>query len=239
MEQSNDSLLESLLIDVERTVMQFWEALRSQSVQPVINPLIEKFRWIIVSTIALLILSLFGLQLLPHSTTTVEVRNLIFSGLQNTDQLTSATMTAKATIRIEKPSEVFGLPVGQTNLVYEGVSQVQAGINLKQLQVKAVSPGEVHLVLPAPYLRDIGLNVGQSTILANYSKWLAPKASAELEEEAQLKAIAAIRQEACESNILEAANNSAKQLLTEILKKLKYETIVIETQLPQDKTCAK
>ncbi|MEP0918809.1 DUF4230 domain-containing protein [Leptolyngbya sp. DQ-M1] len=219
--------------------MRFWDALLSQSVETVINPIVEKFKWLIVSAIVLLMLGLFGLQFLPHSATTVEVRNLIFSGLQNADQLTSATMTAKATIRIEKPSDVFGLQVGQTNLVYEGVSQVQAGIDLKQLQVKSVSPGKVHLVLPAPYLRDIGLNVGHSTILANYSEWFAPKASAELEEEAQLKAIAAIRQEACESNILESANNSAKQLLTEVLQKLNYETIVIETQLSHDGACAK
>ncbi|MBD1843768.1 DUF4230 domain-containing protein [Cyanobacteria bacterium FACHB-63] len=220
--------------------MRFWGALRSQSVETVINPIVEKFKWLIVSAIVLLMFGLFGLQLLPHpSATTVEVRNLIFSELQNADQLTSATMTAKATIRLEKPSEVLGLQVGQTNLVYEGVSQVQAGINLKQLQVKSVSPGKVHLVLPAPYLRDIGLNVGHSSILANYSEWFAPKASAELEEEAQIRAIAAIRQEACDSNILEAANNSAKQLLTEVLKKLNYETIVIETQLPQDGTCSK
>lgn len=121
--------------------------------------------------------------------------------------------------------------------MYEGVSQVQAGINLKQLQVKSVSPGKVHLVLPAPYIRDIGLNVGRSTILANYKEWIAPKATPELQEEAQLKAIAAIRQEACNSNILEAANTSAKQLLTDILTKMKYTTIEIDTQLPKDRTC--
>lgn len=219
--------------------MQFWGALLSQSVETVITPIVEKFKGLIVSAIVLLMLGLFGLQFLPHSVTTIEVRNLIFSGLQNADQLTSATMNAKATIRLEKPSEIFGLQIGQTDLVYEGVSQVQAGINLKQLQVKSVSPGKVHLVLPAPYLREIGLDVGRSSILANYSKWFALQASAELQEEAQLKAIAAIRQEACESNILESASNSAKQLLTEILQKLNYETIVIETQLPKDGTCSK
>lgn len=216
--------------------MAFWQALLGQGVLSTIASLLEKYKGYILSAIAPLLLIV--LMFFHHSSTsTIEVRNLIFSGLKNADQLTAITFNAKATIRVEKPSEVFGVKIGQTNFVYEGVSQVQAGINLKQLQVKSVSPGKVHLVLPAPYIRDIGLNVGRSTILANYKEWIAPKATPELQEEAQLKAIAAIRQEACDSNILEAANRSAKQLLTEILTKLKYTTIEIETQLPKDRTC--
>lgn len=210
-----------------------WEALLGRSIQPTI----KGYVWQVLSAIVPLLLILFGLLFFHHTTTTVEVRNLIFSGLKNADELTTATIDAKATIRVEKPSEVLGVKIGQTNFVYEGVSQVQAGINLKQLQVKSVSPGKVHLVLPAPYIRDIGLNVSRSTILANYKEWIAPKATPELQEEAQLKAIAAIRQEACDSNILEAANNSAKQLLTDILTKMKYTTIEIDTQLPRDGIC--
>ncbi|GAP97907.1 DUF4230 domain-containing protein [Leptolyngbya sp. NIES-2104] len=217
--------------------MAFWGTLLEQGVQSTISLSAKKHKWQVLSAIAPLLLIVF--MLLHHtSSSTIEVRNLIFSGLKNADQLTAVTIDAKATIRVEKPSEVFGVKIGQTNFVYEGVSQIQAGINLKQLQVKSVSPGKVHLVLPAPYIRDIGLNVGRSTILANYKEWIAPKATPELQEEAQLKAIAAIRQEACDSNILEAANTSAKQLLTEILTKLKYTTIEIETQLPTDRTCA-
>ncbi len=221
--------------------MLAWSALLKQSTQTVIHQGLEKLGWRVLSGLALLIISVFSLLfLLPSSATTVEVRSLLFANLQNVDQLTTVTMDAKATVRVEKPSEVLGMQVGQTYFVYEGVSKIQAGIDLKQLQVKSVSSDnrKVHLVLPAPYIRDIGLNVGRSSILANYSEWLAPKATPELQEEAQLKAIAAIRQEACERNILEAANSSAKQLLTDILTKLHYTTIQIDTQLPKDSTCA-
>jgi len=221
--------------------MLSWSALLGQRTQAAIHQVFGKVGLKVVTTIALLMISLFfSLPFLFHtSTTTVEVRSLIFAGLQNVDQLTAVTMDAKATVRVEKPSELLGWQIGQTNFVYEGVSQVQAGINLKQLQVKSVSADnhKVHLILPPPYIRDIGLNVGHSTILANYTEWLAPKATPELQEEAQLKAIAAIRQEACQSNILEAANRSAKQLLTDVLLKLGYTTIQIDTQLPEDGAC--
>lgn len=204
--------------------------------RPTINRIFAALRWKVIIPIALIILTAFSLPLLFHSSTaTVDVRNLIFAGLQDADELTTVTMNAKATIRVEKPNELFNIQVGRTNFVYEGVSKVQAGINLNQLQVKSASADHrsVHLILPAPYVRDIGLDIGHSSILANYSEWFAAKATPELQEEAQLKAIAAIRQEACENHLLEAANTSAKQLLTNILTKLGYSTIQIETQLPQ------
>ena len=212
-----------------------------QGTQTLIAQMLEKLGWKVISVFILLILGLFSLPFLFHpSVSTVEVKSLIFAGLQNVDELTAVTMNAKATVRVEKPSEFLNVPTGQTNFVYEGVSKVQAGINLKQLQVKSVSSDnrKVHLVLPAPYVRDIGLDVGHSSILASYADWFASKATPELQEEAQLKAIALIRQEACESRILEAANSSAKQLLTEVLTKLGYTTIEIDTQLPQRGTCS-
>lgn len=200
--------------------------------------ILQKLGWRAIALLTVFMLSLFSLPFVfQPSVAQVDVRNLIFSGLNNVDQLTTVTMDAKATVRVEKPSEIWGLQVGQTNFVYEGVSQVQAGIHLKQLQVESVSANTVHLSLPAPYIREVGLNVGDSTILANYRDWIAPKASPELQEQAQLKAIAAIRQEACNSGILEAANQSAKQLLTDVLTKLGYTTIQIDTQLPKSSAC--
>ncbi|MGG6264840.1 DUF4230 domain-containing protein [Leptolyngbya sp. AN03gr2] len=218
--------------------MLTWGTWLGQKTGTLIAQILQKLGWQAIALLTILMLGLFSLPfLLQPSATHVDVRNLIFSGLNNVDQLTTVTIDAKATVRVEKPSEVWGLQVGQTNFVYEGVSQVQAGINLKRLEVKSVSADAVHLSLPAPYVREIGLNVGHSTILANYRDWFAPKATPELQEQAQLKAIAAIRQEACKGGILEAANQSAKQLLTDVLTKLGYTMIQIDTQLPKDSIC--
>ena len=176
-------------------MMLTWGTLLKQSAQTAIEQLIEKFGWKIIAAIAMITIGLLGAPFLIHShASTIEVKSLIFAGLQNVDELATVTMDAKATVKLEKPNEILGWQVGQTNFVYEGVSKVQAGINLKQLQVESVSPDRrnVHIVLPAPYIRDLGLDVGHSTILADYTNWFANKSTPEVQEEAQLKAIAVI-----------------------------------------------
>ncbi len=216
-------------------------ALLGQSARTIASRMLEKLGWKVTATIAISLLSLFSMPFLIHSNPSiVEVRSLIFAGLQNVDELTTVTMDAKATVKLEKPNEILGWQVGQTNFVYEGVSKVQAGINLKQLQVKSVSSDrrKVHLVLPAPYLRDLGLDVGRSTILADYRQWFASKATPELQEEAQIKAMAAIQQKACEGDILETANRSATALLTGVLTKVGFTKIQIDTQSSQTSACA-
>jgi hypothetical protein len=220
--------------------MLTWGTLLKQSAQTALEQLLEKLGWKTIATIALLLLTLFGAPFLIHShPSTVEVKSLIFAGLQNVDELATVTMDAKATVKLEKTNEFLGMQIGQTNFVYEGVSKVQAGINLKQLQVQSISPDrrKVHIVLPAPYIRDLGLDVEHSTILADYTDWFADKSTPELQEEAQLKAMAVIKQQSCEGRILEAANSSAKALLTGVLTKVGFNQIEIDTQLPQESAC--
>lgn len=77
-----------------------WEALLGRSIQPTI----KGYVWQVLSAIVPLFLILFGLLFFHHTTTTVEVRNLIFSGLKNADELTTATIKPKQ--RFESKNQV-------------------------------------------------------------------------------------------------------------------------------------
>ncbi|PLZ97275.1 hypothetical protein CEN50_15680 [Fischerella thermalis CCMEE 5268] len=72
---------------------------------------------------------------------------------------------------------MFGVPIGNTNLVYEGVGTIRAGIDLKQLKVVKLDNTQhfIHVSLPSPYINEVDLNVNRSSILANYRNWFGDK----------------------------------------------------------------
>lgn len=172
---------------------------------------------------------------MPHwsaTTTTADVRNLIIGGLHNASELTTVSSSGKATIVINQQKKVLGIPIGDTHLVYEGVGTIRAGIDLTQLEVTEVDINQhkIHIILPPPSLSDIGLDVGHSSTLAAYRRWLAPNVSPEMQEQAQRQAIAELKAQAQTHQILEAANSNAKQLIETVLTKAGFQTIAIETQ---------
>lgn len=170
---------------------------------------------------------------------TSEVRSLIMSGLNNMTELTTVNVSTKATVITQQDRKWLGMNVGNTNLVYEGVGTVRAGIDLKDLQVTSVNMGDrqIHVVLPPPYITNASLDVGRSSILAHYRRWLGPNVELDLQEQAQAHALQKIKAEACESKALEMANQNAKQLVEEILHKGGYREVIVETQLLGSAEC--
>ncbi|NJO94202.1 MAG: hypothetical protein HC820_07335, partial [Hydrococcus sp. RM1_1_31] len=45
-------------------------------------------------------------------------------------------MMTRATVKVSQERKISRLTLGNTNLIYEGVGKVRAGIELKNLQVK-------------------------------------------------------------------------------------------------------
>ena len=113
--------------------------------------------------------------------TNTDIRNIIISGVQNMHQLTTATMDIKESIVLDENAQILGIRVGNTHLVYEGVGTVQAGINLDKLQVmeqETNQPGGdkvIQILLPAPAITAINLDVNRSSTLASYTDGLAAK----------------------------------------------------------------
>lgn len=217
-----------------------------QTFQDTTGKVLSALPWICLVTVAILLTNWRGFSVLPFSgqwvttQTTQEVRNLIISGLKDASDLTTVYMSTKATVVTNQAQKLAGIPLGDTNLVYEGVGTVRAGIDISKLEAKTVDPEhhKIHVLLPVPHITDTTLDVNRSNILAHYRNWLGPNAELELQENAQREALRKIQIEACENNILEAANNNAAHLIEQILRTSGYQEITIETQLPQSESCA-
>ena len=175
----------------------------------------------------------------PPSQTSVEIRNIILSGIKDRNELTTAAMSTKATIHVSQDRKISRLSVGNTNLVYEGVGKVEAGIDLKLLEAKQVDPKnhKIHLVLPAPRITQAFVDINNSHVVVEYRKWWGPNAESDLKDEAQKKALAIIRAEACANQILDQAANHAKELVKEILTTSGYKEIIVDVKSNQAETC--
>uniref|UniRef100_B8HYP9 DUF4230 domain-containing protein n=1 Tax=Cyanothece sp. (strain PCC 7425 / ATCC 29141) TaxID=395961 RepID=B8HYP9_CYAP4 len=206
--------------------------------------LIEGGAKILVWSSAALIVGWSGYQaimakLFSPSNATAEVRSLIHTDLQQMTELTTAQITTKATVVVSQDRKLGQWSIGDTNLVYEGVGQVRAGIDLMAIQVKGVDrpQGRIHLLLPPPRIINADLDVQRSSVLANYRNWFGPPVELELQEKAQREALEKIKTEACAGKLLETTNRKAQQVVEHILHTAGYKEIVVETQLPQPGTC--
>lgn len=171
--------------------------------------------------------------------TTQEVRNLIISGLKDSSDLTTVYMSTKATVVTNQAQKLAGIALGDTNLVYEGVGTVRAGIDIGQLEAKTVDleHHKIHILLPPPHITETTLDVNRSNILAHYRNWFGPNTELELQENAQREALRKIQAEACENHILETANTNAQHLVEKILATSGYQEIQVEIQSPQADSC--
>jgi hypothetical protein len=179
--------------------------------------------------------------LFPTATSTAEIENIIISELQEINELTTADMKTRATVKVSQERKVSRFTLGNTNVIYEGVGKVRAGIDLTKLQVKQVDLAQhkIQILLPPPHLSEVFLDLQASNLIDSYKKWFGPNTNLQLQDEAQKKALELIKTEACiDKKILESANTSAKNIVEQILTKAGFETIVIETQSPQASNCS-
>ena len=188
---------------------------------------------VIISTALILYLSQIPQNILgwafPATHTTTEIQNLIIGGIQSKDTLTTARVTNKATIKVSRDRKLGRFNIGETNLIYEAVGQVEAGIDFNQIEVKNIDDRDksVTIVLPAPKLSNVYLDIHQSGVIDSYKKGLGKNVERELQDEAQQEALRMIRVEACAGNILEASLEQAKEIVTTILSKAGFQEITI------------
>ena len=219
-----------------------------QTAQGITGFIADKVITVSVGVIAVLLVLWFSFNYISShlwtTQTTIDVRNVIISGVKNVHELTTATMDIKESVVLDQEAKLFVIPVGNTHLVYEGVGRVQAGLNLDKLRViGGVGDQANHnqkpmqIILPAPAITAVDLDVTRSSTLANYTEWFGQKAGAELYDKAQQKALNLIRSQACKNQILEAANNNAAVIIQDILTDVGIENFEIETQNPSANSC--
>ena len=194
-----------------------------QTIKGTVNRSVDKVIWIGLAAIAAVLIAVAGFNFLTtHAsaiTTTNQVKDIIVGGVQNASDFTTAITKSKATIVAKQDKRIFGILVGDTNLIYEGIGTIRAGIDLTKLEVLELDAPQrrIHIQLPPPYINEVSLQVDDSTILANYRHWFGPKAGPELYDQAQKEARAKIKEEACANDILKAANSKAEQSINTIL----------------------
>ena len=167
--------------------------------------------------------------LFPAAHTTTEIQNLIIGGIQEMDTLTTAEVTNKTTVKLSRDRKLGRFNIGKTNLIYEGIGKVEAGIDFSQIEVTNVDDRQksVTVVLPAPEISNVYLDIHQSSVVDTYKKWLGANIERELQDEAQRKALRNIKAEACTGNILEKSLAKAKAVVKNILTQVGFQDIQI------------
>ena len=198
---------------------------------------------IIISTSGVLYLSKIPQNILswafPVTHTNTEIQNLIIGGIQSMDTLTTAGVTNKTTIKVSQDRNLGRFNIGTTNLIYEGIGKVEAGIDFSQIEVTNVDERQksVTVVLPAPQLSNVYLDIHQSGVIDTYKKGLGANVERELQDEAQQEALRMIKVEACASNILELSLTQAKTVVTSILTKAGFQDIQILVKPTESNGC--
>ncbi len=177
--------------------------------------------------------------LFPPSIETTQVQNIIIGGLQEMDELRTASLKTKATVKKTQDRKISRLKIGDTTVIYEGIGQIEAGIDMKDLKVKNldIAHRKIHLLLPAPHLAETFLDIHSSRTIDQYKRGLGKNVESQLQEKAQKEVLAIIQAEACANGILDKANKNAQSIVKNILTKAGFQEIIIESQTPLKGSC--
>ena len=141
--------------------------------------------------------------------------NTILERIHMAGEFVTAVGCVQTVIRSSEVREWLRLQVGSTELLYVGVGQIRAGLNLMELDEKAltVSGDKVTVALPLCKVLDTKIDVERSYVFdVKKSLVLSPKAI-HLQSAAEKDALREIREAAIQAGLLEQAQKQAKMLL--------------------------
>ena len=175
----------------------------------------------------------------PPPLPVTDVRTLILSGLEDSQELHTAKQTLTALVTSEQERRLGQFYLGETVLVYQGIGYARAAIDISQLQIERVDrdSGSIYVVLPPAYRSSIELDVEKSGVLEEHRAWIAPNAETQLYAEAERVAVARMRSAACEGQLFDRAAEQAETLIRDILRAARYTEIGIETQPANRQGC--
>ena len=183
--------------------------------------------------IGLLLALAFLLHSIPSPfsiTTTKEIQDILLGSIQAESLLTTASQDISANITIDQVAKFLKIPTGTTNLVYAAVGKANAGIDIQNVEVVAFDQEARSVILHLPAAKmAVSLNPERSEILASYRNWFGPKAGAEIYEDAQRQAYAAMNSKACANDILKVATHNAEVEIRTILTKVGFDEVEFET----------
>ena len=166
--------------------------------------------------------------ILPDKTTIVlEINNLT--------RLETASIELEKVITAERDQELLWGAMGET-MVFVAYGTVYAGVDFAQMttdDLQVVSPDTVWIHLPeARYFDDIPALNTERSFVADRDTGLLTKGDPELETEVRQVAEATLREEAMSSNVLQVANDNARQFMQDFLQGLGFENIEFWDETP-------
>ncbi len=137
--------------------------------------------------------------------------------LKGLNQLNCAQSTIQTIVTTEDSTRLLGLPIGSTKLLYIGLGEVRAGVDLSEMDVSQISISDsVKVSIPQARILDSKIDIGRSYVYdVRESTFFAPGITP-LQSEAQQEALKRVEKAAIEAGLLDLANQNA----TEIVKKL-------------------
>lgn len=175
-------------------------------------------------------------QVRPSAT---QVQSLLVDRLEGSTELQTARVSLETVVVANQERTLGQWTLGETKVIYQGVGEVSAGIDMSQLQVVEVDRdrGEIQILLPPPYLVNTSLDIERSGILDRRKDFLGPDVATDLHDRAQREALQQIQAQACQKGLLDMANEQARELVETILTAARYEEIVVVAQSPDPSTC--
>ncbi|MBW4489892.1 MAG: DUF4230 domain-containing protein [Trichocoleus desertorum ATA4-8-CV12] len=171
----------------------------------------------------------------------VDVRSVTLRQIQGVSELSTTVFAMEAIVPTRQDRELAGFVVGTTKLLYIAYGEVQAGVDLEQLQPQdVVVKGEmIQIRLPPPRILDAKIDVTRSQVY-DYDRGLlglGPDVAPDLQTSAERQALEKIVATACREGVLQKANERAQQVVSQLLSTTGYPQVVITTQPPLAETC--
>jgi hypothetical protein len=141
--------------------------------------------------------------------------NTVLERIHMAGEFVTAVGCVQTVVRSSDVREWLRLQVGSTELLYVGVGQIRAGLNLMEVDEKAltVSGDKITVTLPLCKVLDAKIDVERSYVFdIRKSLVLSPKAI-HLQSAAEKDALKEIREAAIQAGLLEQAQKQAKMLM--------------------------
>ena len=151
--------------------------------------------------------------------------------LKGLNQLNCAQSTIQTIVTTEDSTRFLGLPIGSTKLLYIGLGEVRAGVDLSQMEVGQVSiTDSVNVSLPRARILDSKIDIDRSCVYdVRESRFFAP-ASTPLQTEAQQEALKRVEKAAVETGLLELANQNAAEIVKKLVEDVVDKEVTVLVQ---------
>ncbi len=178
----------------------------------------------------------------PRTELTISDSHILLKQIQSMQELTT-TVYKLETIVPTSADFTWGQDwtIATTKLLYLARGEVRAGIDLSQLTADdiQIEENKISIALPIAKILDSKIDVENSQVY-HYDRGflnLGPDVAPQLQTLAQQKTLAKIISKACEDNILENANQQAKDAIANFLTLTNQKEVEITSSEPSQQEC--